>query len=306
MPRSHLEPTTIIVVPCYNEAERLDQVARTAFTDYAKANPGVRFLLVNDGSSDHTSERLHRLVAEHPDSFSIEELPTNVGKGEAVRLGLNRAISDRAISELPVYVGYWDADLATPLTEINTFQNVLEDDRDRVDAVLGCRIPLAGRSVERHRSRAVLSRLFACATRVVLGVRLHDTQCGAKLFRVTDELAAVLEQPFTSKWIFDVELIARMMKIRQANSSVVESSATNSSSRIFEQPLRRWTEQPGSKLRPRHFLTAAISLGAIFWRYRVLGGQGTIGLPAKNQSEPVPAKLKIVGRPGSSSGRKAA
>lgn len=241
---------TAIVVPCYNEAERLDV---TAFLRYAHTVNNVHFVLVNDGSTDATSSVLARLCASCPDRFERLELACNSGKAEAVRRGMQQAFSGR-----PSCVGFWDADLATPLEAIDGFRQILAH-REEIDVVLGTRIPLLGRSIQRHPARAVLGRVFARVASGVLGVRLYDTQCGAKLFRVSHELAAVLAQPLLARWIFDVELLARFAAVRGAPRSLQSS--------IYEMPLDCWLEQPGSKLRARHFALALVDLLRIHWNY---------------------------------------
>ena len=58
-----------------------------------------------------------------------------------------------------------------------------------------------------YREGYYLGRLFATLASTLLDVRIYDTQCGAKIFRSTDDLKIVLSKPFLSSWIFDVELI---------------------------------------------------------------------------------------------------
>lgn len=241
---------TAIVVPCYNEAARLDA---TAYLRFASTAANLRFVMVNDGSTDATGSVLARLCEASPNRFDKVELACNSGKAEAVRQGMRRALADR-----PALVGFWDADLATPLEATARFRNVLAS-REEVDVVVGSRIPLLGRSIERHPARAVLGRTFARVASAVLGLRLFDTQCGAKLFRATPELAAVLAHPFLSRWIFDVELFARLATVR-GGPRVLRKS-------VYELPLEAWCEQPGSKLRPRHFALAAFDLLRIHWNY---------------------------------------
>ncbi|MET0326340.1 MAG: glycosyltransferase, partial [Ilumatobacteraceae bacterium] len=74
---------TVIVVPCYNEADRLDGAALTELAERADA----RIVLVDDGSTDATPARLAALVAADPQRFELLTCPANVGKGEAVRRG---------------------------------------------------------------------------------------------------------------------------------------------------------------------------------------------------------------------------
>src|SRR5688572_19767437 len=101
---------TILVIPCYNEAERLDTAS---FAAAAQEDASLSFLFVDDGSRDETRAILKRLRDERPAQFGVLSLDRNVGKAEAVRLGVQSAF-DRS----PRLVGYFDADLATPLSEL--------------------------------------------------------------------------------------------------------------------------------------------------------------------------------------------
>ncbi len=94
-------PQVVIVVPCFNEADRLPA---ESFARFAPTMPGLRFVLVDDGSSDATLEALRALERRDPRRFSILDLPHNRGKAEAVRAGMQRAFA-----EAPDFVGYWDA-----------------------------------------------------------------------------------------------------------------------------------------------------------------------------------------------------
>ena len=145
-----------------------------AFKQFAGANPHVRFLFVNDGSTDRTLEVLDDLCRWDPDCFAICNLATNVGKAEAVRQGLLKAHAAQ-----PDYVGYWDADLATPLDAVLSFSALL-DSRPDIEMVFGARVSLLGRSVERRFLRHYLGRIFATASSLALGIGFYDTQCGAK------------------------------------------------------------------------------------------------------------------------------
>ena len=111
-------PRVIVVVPCYNEAKRLN--LRT-IQDYGRRPDAAELLFVNDGSRDETLELLEHLHGANPRRFSFLHLAQNGGKAEAVRQGILLALRSGAD-----YVGFWDADLATPLADIDPFVRVLD------------------------------------------------------------------------------------------------------------------------------------------------------------------------------------
>src|SRR5215212_22879 len=195
----------ILVIPCYNEERRLPVDALRAF-----ALDGVRLelLLVNDGSRDGTLALLESLHAENPDRFSVLNLEQNQGKAEAVRRGIVAAM-ERG----PDFFGFWDADLATQLEELPSYLNVFRTRRE-VDMVFGARVRLLGRSISRRPTRHYVGRVGATLISSSLGLAVYDTQCGAKLFRNGDEMRELFATPFLSRWLFDVEIIARYIQQR--------------------------------------------------------------------------------------------
>ena len=243
----------IVVVPCYNEAERLPVAM---FASYLEAHPEVGLVLVNDGSRDSTLVVLSSLAARYPAQVSVLDLQPNGGKAEAVRRGLLSAIERK-----PAIVGFWDADLATPLDAIELFEKLLAG-RPDIEWVIGARVKLLGRQIERQELRHYLGRVFATAASLVLGIPVYDTQCGAKVFRVNAALTDSLQRPFGSRWIFDVELIGRFMeRLRAAGIEHPEN-------RIYEYPLLKWVDVRGSKVKPTDFLRAFAELVGIWFRLR--------------------------------------
>lgn len=232
-------------MPCFNEARRLDVGAFAAFRHDAV---DVRFLFVDDGSTDDTLAVLRSLAARDPARFAVLARPRNEGKAAAVRAGVLAALAER-----PAFVGYWDADLATSLDEIPRFLAVLERQPDR-DVVFGARVKLLGRAVERRALRHYLGRVFATLASSTLGLAIYDTQCGAKLFRVTPELAALFEPPFLVGWTFDVEIVARMAQAHRAGRGRAPEEA------IVELPLEAWRDVAGSSVRPSDFPRAFFEL----------------------------------------------
>jgi dolichyl-phosphate beta-glucosyltransferase len=245
-----------LVVPCYNEAARLP-VAR--FREFAAAHPQVQFLFVNDGSTDDTSAVLQRLAESDPVHFEWLDLPINRGKAEAVRQGMLQVLS-RDVK----YTGYWDADLATPLSEIPRLVAAL-DDNPSYEICFGSRVRLLGRAIQRKAYRHYLGRLFATVASHVLRLPVYDTQCGAKLFRVTSSARALFAEPFCVNWTFDVELIAR---VQTSRADVTHPAA--GSTVIYELPLNEWCDVAGSKVHARDFFRGLIEMLRIRAKYRGL------------------------------------
>lgn len=238
-----------IVIPCYNESNRLRVDDFVAFVD---ENPNWNLLFVDDGSTDDTWEILQALVDREGSQMQAIRLAFNSGKAEAVRRGIAAAIASHS-----AVVGYWDADLATPLNEVERLAAVLDAD-PACEIVLGARVKLLGRRIQRTRHRHILGRLFATAASFALKLPVYDTQCGAKLFRVTPAIRYAFESPFVSRWIFDVEVIGRYL--------AANPRKPNRPNAIVEVPLLQWADVHGSKLTCRSFMKAGFDLFRA-WNY---------------------------------------
>jgi len=243
---------SIIVIPCFDEAERLDV---KAFSEFAPQHPEIRFLFVDDGSRDRTLDLLRSMNQSNPQQFLVHPLPRNMGKAEAVRHGLLEACSIGAD-----HVGFFDADLATPLKEIPQLTAVL-DQRPGIEMVFGSRVNLLGRSVRRNLGRHYIGRVFATAAAFALGVGIYDTQCGAKVFRVSDAFRSRLKDPFIGGWIFDVEMIAREVQARR------DKDLPQPKDIIYEHPLMVWRDVAGSKIKLRDWFRVGINLTRIYFKY---------------------------------------
>lgn len=213
-----------VVVPCFEEGDRLDSSAFAALADHID-----EVIFVDDGSEDATAGLLAALAADHPDAIDVITLPQNVGKAEAVRIGLLAAI-DRGSA----VVGYLDADLATPAGEMLRLIDVARAQPHRT-AVLGSRVALLGHTVRRRPTRHYLGRLYATAASLALGVPVYDTQCGAKVFRVGVPLQLALADPFPDRWSFDVELLGRLL-----------ADPNQHDDPVLEVPLHEWRDVGGS------------------------------------------------------------
>lgn len=255
----------VIVVPCYNEATRLpvQQYVDYASSPFAK-DMRLKFLFVNDGSKDDTLGTIAKLTMIDPKTFHLLNMETNVGKAEAVRFGFLHAFEKFPEA---AYVGFWDSDLATPLDAINDFMKVFHEFPERIEMVFGARVALLGRDIHRLPERHYLGRVFATLASLLLDLRIYDTQCGSKIFKVTDELRHSLEgRPFGSRWIFDVEWIARLSlerrrrRLRDPNMLPIDRI-------IYEYPLREWRDVEGSKISFTDKVRALEGLFSIWKKY---------------------------------------
>lgn len=208
----------LLVIPCFNEAQRLTS---NPFAERAD----MHFLFVDDGSNDGTADLVRSWALPHVEVLS---LPCNEGKAEAVRQGMLHALKQER-----TWLGFWDADLSTPLEEISTMLAWASILNKRVDAVWGSRVLRLGGEIHRHFHRHFMGRCFATIVTFLLGITPYDTQCGAKIFRspCVDKL---FREKFISRWFFDVELVLRAQEENIA---------------IEECPLSLWNDVAGSKLR---------------------------------------------------------
>jgi glycosyltransferase involved in cell wall biosynthesis len=237
-------PKTAIIIPCYNESRRLNL---QKFELSVKAESNLHFIFVNDGSTDDTYEMLVKVCRNYQNQCHLINLGENCGKAEAVRKGVLKAIEDNFSN-----IGYWDADLSTPLEYIKSFSEIVEKHNKYL--VLGSRVLLLGHDIKRKASRHYLGRIFATCASLILRIPVYDTQCGAKLFKNTDELKKIFSVPFSSKWIFDVEILARFKKL------YLSKDKTFFKNHVFEIPLMQWHEIGGSKLKKRDYFRAAFEL----------------------------------------------
>ena len=242
-----MPPRLQLVVPCYNEASRLDTRAFARFID---ARSDVGLLFVDDGSTDSTSRLLAEIAERSDGRVDTLLLARNRGKAQAVQRGIAAAMEKQ-----PELIGYWDADLATPLDALDDFIDVL-DNRPDIDIVIGSRVKLLGRRIDRHAFRHYAGRVFATAASLALRLDVYDTQCGAKIFRLNSQIRQVFATPFVSQWVFDIEILARY-----AHVMGMERAASS----IYELPLTTWTDVAGSKVRVRHAIRALWDITRI-WR----------------------------------------
>jgi glycosyltransferase involved in cell wall biosynthesis len=242
-------PEVCLIVPCYNETRRLAGDVVLAFVG---AHAGHHVCFVDDGSADGTMAMVDALKARDPARIQTLRLPDNRGKAEAVRQGVLQAAASRRFD----IIGYWDADLSTPLEELPAMLAEL-DANPACGLATGARLKRLGSNIDRLAARHLLGRVFATAASVVLDLPVYDSQCGAKVFRAA--LAGVLfGEPFSTPWLFDVEVLARLRN-HLGKQGVLDA--------VVEVPLRRWRDVGGSKLGLLQMAAAPAGLFRIHRRY---------------------------------------
>lgn len=206
-----------IVIPAYNERDRLPPTLQT-LQAFAQAQPFlVEILIADDGSTDGSIDVIE---AEYSD-ISILRASQNAGKGAAVRRGLLAAQGE--------YVLFSDADLSTPIEEVTAMLGFLEEG---FDIVIGSR-GLASSQLEIRQPwwRELSGRTFNCLVRALSGLPYRDTQCGFKLFR-RQAARLICERMTNDGWAFDVEMLM---------------IASEHGMKVKEQPVH-WFNREGSKV----------------------------------------------------------
>jgi glycosyltransferase involved in cell wall biosynthesis len=219
-----------IIIPFYNEADRFPV---NEFMEFLQRNQETSFCLVDDGSSDETEIILKSLQAKFPERIFMITLPKNNGKALAIQAGMISALHHFPSG----YFGYFDADLSTPLEESFRLRSSLLE-KATLEFSFGSRVGILGVRIERKLYRHLIGRVIATFISNILQLMVYDTQCGAKLF--TRNLAnQVFDKPFITKWLFDVEIFARILGIYGRDR--IEAVAV-------EVPVKSWIDKGRSKV----------------------------------------------------------
>lgn len=219
----------LFCIPCYNEEKRLD----TNYLSQVAQIPGVKVLLVDDGSVDATSRVLLAFKsASAPGRVETLLLANNVGKGEAVRQGFLWARANVPESE---WIGFIDADGAISLEDIRCLVTTCQE-RSEFDMIWSSRVALAGRKIERSLSRHYLARAFSTLIGIFEPDLPYDTQSGLKAFSANETLDTILQRPFRTRWLFEIEMLIRW------------KSAVGLKPKVWEFPVISWRDVAGSKV----------------------------------------------------------
>jgi dolichyl-phosphate beta-glucosyltransferase len=209
-------PELSIVVPCYNEEERLPRTVEQIERYFAGKPISYELILVDDGSTDGTRQ-IQDAAAERNPSVRVEALPRNRGKG--------RALAEGVAASKGAEILVTDADLSTPIEEIEKL---------RVALTSGAGVAIGSRSVKGSRVeisqpayRVLMGKVFNLLVQAVLLPGIWDTQCGFKLFRadVAHEVFAGLT---TDGFAYDPEVLylAKKRGVKIAEVPVIWRNST--------------------------------------------------------------------------------
>ena len=217
-----MKPEISIVIPAYNESERLISPLRTLL-DFAGAAGNIEIVIVDDGSSDGTAEIAQKTASEKPTvSTNVIRYEQNRGKGFAVKTGLQAATADIALIT--------DADLSTPIEEMTKLVEPIRD--GKTDVAFGSRAldrSLIGTHQPWFREQG--GRVVNFMIRKMSGLDFTDTQCGFKAFNMV-EFRPLLDMMTIDRFGFDVEFLF---------------VANHNRLRLAEIPVR-WNDVEGSKV----------------------------------------------------------
>ena len=238
MEHSPKPPFLSIVIPAYNEENRIAASLKDICHFLAGKPYTCEALIVDDGSTDGTLQLCQAFAANEP-SFKVVHYPVNRGKGFAVRTGMMAAEGENLL--------LCDADLATPMEELDRFWDYRNEG---FDVVIASR-PLRQSHLVRHQPfyREWAGRAFNHAVRAFAVRGIHDTQCGFKLFS-REAAATIFPMCFSEGWSFDIEVLYIAQKLGL---------------RIKEAPVH-WYHRPGSKI---HFLRDGLRMLVDIFKIRL-------------------------------------
>ncbi|MDJ0954717.1 MAG: glycosyltransferase family 2 protein [Acidimicrobiia bacterium] len=226
-----------IVVPCYNEAQRvgstLDEIG-----EYIRGRNDVEVIVVDDGSEDDTAA-----VARSSTCPNLRVIASDVnrGKGHAVRTGMLAAAGDLRL--------FTDADGSTPIGECDRLTAALDEMAQ--PGVAFASIGVAGANVEQAQAgiRPLAGRIGNWLIRLLAIPGIHDSQRGFKLF-TSDAAEAIFSRCVVDRWAFDVEVLALA---RQLEFDLAEIPVT-------------WAHKDDSRVTPLSYLSTLADVVRVRWR----------------------------------------
>jgi len=215
---------TAIIVPVFNEILRWNSLYWSQLQE-----AGIQIFFIDDASEDGTLN----LIESLPGAIVLT-LPKNVGKAEAVRIGMYEASSPRYNFDC---IGFLDADCAFNSSEV---QEIIGNASTLFslgyESIWSSRVKLLGRNIERSPIRHLIGRVISSIFARSYSQFPYDSQCGFKIYSFSESLHESLNYKSKTRWFFELEHLSNFY-IRTGRTLTV-----------WEQPISHWKDVPGSKL----------------------------------------------------------
>ena len=228
-------PTISIVIPAFEEEERLREPLRKIFAFVGSENLAAEIIIVDDGSKDKTAAAAEQVCAEFPEiSSKVIRYETNRGKGYAVKTGLLASSADIAL--------FSDADLSTPIEELYKLVKPIQD--GEYDVTFGSRAldrSLIGTHQPWRREQG--GKVMNLIIRTMSGLKFFDTQCGFKAFNMK-KFRPLLDVMTVDRFGFDVEFlfVAQYHHLRLKEIPVRWNNVEGSKVSVFRDTRRMISE----------------------------------------------------------------
>lgn len=234
---------TAIIIPCYNEAKRLNKQKILALS----SEDNLTVYLANDGSTDNTLQIIESIAAINSENVIVLNYTQNVGKAGVIFKSANQILKLHQFD----YIGYFDADFSTPASELQKMMKALNT--TNFSFIFGSRVKLLNTKINRKIYRHYIGRIIITLINFKFKLSVYDTQCGAKIFS-KEVLTEAFSKPFYTSWLFDVEVFIRLQ-----NKNLLKNGK--------EFPLNEWTDVEGSKLNWKHFFKIFKEVSLLYKKY---------------------------------------
>jgi len=239
-----------IIIPCYNEASRLNM---KSFIEYASHEKDIHLCFVNDGSADDTRSALADIRHDVSDNVFVYNVEVNAGKANAVREGALFLYNEGEVDT----IGFLDADLSTSFEDYASLLSEYENSNGQLKVVFGSRNVGGNSEIERNPFRKIVSAIIGMLIYAITRLKIADTQCGAKVFD-RNLIPLAYKTSFFSRWLFDVEILLRL-KYKFGKEAFLDM--------FLEKPLQKWVHVDDSKLGLKDSIMIPINLLQIWKEY---------------------------------------